>query len=106
MEEEEPVVVQQPSHHIDNEMQAEPVVGSTSMRRSTRQTKINYAMEEDDAASDTDDDDYNPGLIVDRDNEIGNDDDDLYVDNVDEDEPEQRDEKKSNEKAKQKGKRK
>nr|XP_040255141.1 trichohyalin-like [Aegilops tauschii subsp. strangulata] len=103
MEEAEPVVVQQPSHHKDNEMQAEPVVGSTSMRRSTRQTKINYAMEEDDAASDTDDEDYDPGLIIDSDSEIGNDDDDLYADNVDEDEPEQKQENKSNDRGKQKG---
>ena len=90
MEEAKPVVVQQPSHHKDNEMQAEPVVGSTSMRRSTRQSKMNYRMQDDDAPSDTDDEDYDPGLIVDSDNEIGNDDVELYADNVDEDEPEQK----------------
>ena len=53
---------------------------------------------------DSDDEDYEPDMLLDSDNEIGHDDDDLYADNVDEDEPEQRDEKKSNEKAKQKGK--
>ncbi|KAI5018597.1 hypothetical protein ZWY2020_043485 [Hordeum vulgare] len=83
-------------------MQAEDVGGSTSMRRSARQRKCTYAMEEEDAVYD-DDEDYDPGLLVDSDNEIGNDDDDLYADNIDEDEPEQRQENKSNERAKHKG---
>ena len=103
MEEEEPVVVQQPSHHIDTEMQAHDVGGSTSMKRSARQTKCTYAMEEEDAGSDTDDEDYDPGLIVDSDNEIGNDDDDLYANNVDDDELEEKQENNSNERGKQKG---
>ena len=76
--------------------------GNLRMRRIARQNQVNYAMEEEDGASDTDDEDYEPDMLVDSDNEIGHDDDDLYADNVDEDEPEQRDEKKSNEKAKQK----
>ena len=42
------------------------------------------------ATSDTDDENYDSGLLVDGDNEIGNDDDDLYADNVDEDEPGQK----------------
>ncbi|KAE8768612.1 UMP-CMP kinase [Hordeum vulgare] len=73
------------------------------MRRSAKQSKCTYAMEEEDAGTDTDDEDYDPGLLVDSNNEIGNDDDDLYADNVDEDEPEQRQENKSNERAKHKG---
>ena len=90
-----------------DEEQAEVEVdagGNMRVRRSARQNHVKYAMEEEDGATDSDDEDYEPDMLLDSDNEIGNDDDDLYADNGDEDEPEQRDEKKSNEKAKQKGK--
>ena len=57
-------------------------------------------MEAEDDASDTDDEDYDPGVLVDSDNEIGNDDDDLFADNVDEDEPEQKHKNNSKEQVK------
>ena len=54
--------------------------------------------------SDSDDSDFDPGDMVDSDFEISDDDDDLYADNVDEDEPVQRKEKvKQKTTAKDKG---
>lgn len=89
-EEEEESVLVQPSQHMDNQMEEEDVEGSTTMRRSARQNKFTYAMKAEDATSDSDDEDYDPGVLVDSDNEIGDSNGDLYVDNVDEDEPEQK----------------
>ena len=68
--------------------------GNMRVRRSARQNQLNYALEEEDGASDTDDEDYEPDLLVDSDNEIGDGDDYLYADIVDEDEPENKHEKK------------
>ncbi|KAE8784052.1 ubiquitin carboxyl-terminal hydrolase 13 [Hordeum vulgare] len=63
------VIFPEQETEANTEMQAEDVGGSTSMRRSARQSKCSYAMEEEDAGSDTDDEDYDPGLLVDSDNE-------------------------------------
>ncbi|KAE8815840.1 hypothetical protein D1007_06673 [Hordeum vulgare] len=60
--------------------------------------------QEHEASSDSDDEDYDPGALVDSDNEIGVGDDDLYADNVDVDEPEHKEDRKSNDKVADKGK--
>ncbi|KAE8811418.1 hypothetical protein D1007_11801 [Hordeum vulgare] len=98
MEVEEPDVVQ------CSQQMAEQEAGNRAPRRSHRQNHRKNVMQEEEVSSDSNDDDYDPGTVVDSDNEIGVGDDDLYGDNVDEDEPEHKGERKSNEKVTDKGK--
>lgn len=81
--------MEEPCQHRASRQEATVDVRTRVGSRSTRQNKCAYDMGAEDAAADSDSEDSNfdPGAIVDSDFDISDGDDDLYTDNVDEDEP-------------------
>ena len=92
--------VMAPDVVLDSKQQGSDEAGSSRVcKRKTRQKSSSDYIE--DAESDSDDSDFDPGAIVDSDYDISDGDDDLFADNVDMDEPMET-EKKKEEKGKQK----
>ena len=81
--------MEQPQHEAEQpQHEAEEAEGEIVTTKTRRQCNSSYAMSEEEDTDDDNDSDFDPGAIVDSDYDMNDGDDDLYADNVDMDEPE------------------